>query len=553
MGGYDVWNELNHNGDAGGCFCEASAVKFREWIARKYETIGALNEAWYRYSYRDWDDIDPPRTNDPYPDSIDWALFRIDNAVRLFEWRVGIIRSLDSKNPVTAHCIPIGAMREIGPDTYPVFQAGRLVDIYGYSGGCNHEEWSKLRWQHWCKMDMTRSASRDKPFWAAEMPAGASWRMWGGRDLDEGRVCTASDVRLYSLMQFAGGARGVFSPRWRPLLDGWHVGNFGFYGMDGSPTERSRAGGEIAKWANQPKLADLWKAKPVPGDVGILVVPESQIHCYATHDSTDFYYRSISGAYQGFLFNNIQAAFVPIDDVDSGPDLLYLPYPVMLNAQTAEAIKAWVARGGRLISEGCPAYFGNLGRAGEHQPNYGLDELFGVKQQDVQFTPDLLEKLHLKMAAGYRVRGGVYLQSYLTTTGKVAGRFDDGRIAVVDNAFGKGRTRLIGTFPGFGYAENPDDDTKRFFADLLPWAGETQHVTSSDSRIIVRVQANPRSTYLWAVNSQREAVRTEMVMSKRWGPFQECQPVWGDKPQMNDGHRIVATVPARDALVLRLV
>ena len=553
MGGYDVWNELNHNGDAGGCFCAASAVKFREWLAKKYETIHALNKAWYRYSYRDWNDIDPPRTNDPYPDSIDWVLFRIDNAMRLFEWRVGIIRELDSTHPVTAHCIPMGAMREIGPDTYPVFQAGRLVDVYGYSGGCNHEEWSPLRWQHWCKMDMTRSASRGKPFWAAEMPAGASWRMWSGRDLDEGRVVTASDVKLYSLMQFAGGARGVFSPRWRPLLDGWHVGNFGFYDMDGSPTERSKAGGEIAKWANQPILADLWKAKPVPGDVGILVVPESQIHCYATHDSTEFYYRSISGAYQGFLFNNIQADFVPIDDIDSGPNLLYLPYPVMLSAKTAETIKTWVARGGQLISEGCPAYFGNLGRAGEHQPNYGLDELFGVKQQDVQFTPDLLEKLQLKMAAGYRVRGGVYLQSYLTTTGMVAGRFEDGRVAAVDNVFGKGRTRLIGTFPGYGYAEKPDDGTKRFFADSLAWADRTQHVTSSDGRIIARVQANRGFTFLWAVNSQKDPVRTEMVLSERWGPFQDCQPVWGDKPQMNDGRRIVATVPARDALVLRLV
>ena len=191
----------------------------------------------------------------------------------------------------------------------------------------------------------------------------------------------------------------------------------------------------------------------------------------------------------------------------------------MLNAQTAEAIKAWVARGGRLISEGCPAYFGNLGRAGEHQPNYGLDELFGVKQQDVQFTPDLLEKLQLKMDAGYRVCGGVYLQSYRTTTGRVAGRFEDGRIAVVDNVFGKGRTRLVGTFPGYGYAENPDDDTKRFFADLLPWAGETQHVTSSDSRIIVRVQANPRSTYLWAVNSQREAVQNGTGLVETLGAF----------------------------------
>jgi beta-galactosidase len=127
------------------------------------------------------------------------------------------------------------AIKSIGPSTYPVFQAAKLVDVYGYSGGCNHEEWTKLRWQHWCKMDITRSAAEGKPFWAAEVPTGASWRMPGGRDLDKGRVVTPADVRFYSLMNFAGGARGLFSPRWRPLQDGRFAGSFAFYDMDGSP------------------------------------------------------------------------------------------------------------------------------------------------------------------------------------------------------------------------------------------------------------------------------------------------------------------------------
>ena len=96
-------------------------------------------------------------------------------------------------------------------------------------------------------------------------------------------------------------------------------------------------------------------------------------------------------------------------------------------------------------------------------------------------------------AACFRVRGGVYLQSCLTTTGKVAGRFEGGRIAVVDNVFEKGQTRLFETIPGCGYAENPSDDTKWFFADLPSWAGRTQHVTSSDGRMIARVQAYSRA------------------------------------------------------------
>ena len=75
LGGYDVWNELNMNGGSGGCYCEASAEKFRQWLKAKYGTLAALNKAWYRYSYASWDDVQIPRTNDPYPDSMDWACF----------------------------------------------------------------------------------------------------------------------------------------------------------------------------------------------------------------------------------------------------------------------------------------------------------------------------------------------------------------------------------------------------------------------------------------------------------------------------------------------
>ncbi len=59
--------------------------------------------------------------------------------------------------------------------------------------------------------------------------------------------------------------------------------------------------------------------------------------------------------------------------------------------------------------------------------------------------------------------------------------------------------------------------------------GPARHSMSpaATAELSSRVQANPHSTYLWAVNSQREAVRTEMVLAKRWGPFQECRPVMG--------------------------
>ena len=38
--------------------------------------------------------------------------------------------------------------------------------------------------------------------------------------------------------------------------------------------------GEIATWANNPDQGEIWNARPVRGEVGIIVVPESQIQVY---------------------------------------------------------------------------------------------------------------------------------------------------------------------------------------------------------------------------------------------------------------------------------
>ena len=157
MGGYDVWNELNHLADAGGCWCAASAEKFRQWLRQKYGDLTSLGKAWYRYSYTDWSQVEIPRTIGPFPDAMDWGLFRIDNAMRIFERRVKLIRELDPDHPITNHTIPLGAVEKVFPDTYPeggsypVFRATKLVDITGFSGGGNHDDQYLLRWGHWAK------------------------------------------------------------------------------------------------------------------------------------------------------------------------------------------------------------------------------------------------------------------------------------------------------------------------------------------------------------------------------------------------------------------
>src|ERR1700735_5158892 len=99
--------------------------------------------------------------------------------------------------------------------------------------------------------------------------------------------------------------------------------------------------------------------------------------------------------------------------------MIYLPYPEMLKQSTADKLRAYVAKGGKLVSEGCPGYFGDGGTVGEVQPNLGLDELFGAKETYVQFTPDLLGKLSLTVR-DQTIGGQFFLQEYALAGGQAA-------------------------------------------------------------------------------------------------------------------------------------
>ncbi|MEM6366219.1 MAG: beta-galactosidase [Planctomycetota bacterium] len=159
MAGYDVWNELNHLGDAGGCWCEASAQKFRTWLRDRYGDLKTLGEASYRYSYTDWDQVRIPRTIGPYPDSIDWGLFRVDNAMRIFERRVKLIRELDPSHPITRSrwarlkssfraptppAVPIRYSELHGWSTSQGFRVGAITTIVTCCVGGTGQSWTLL-------------------------------------------------------------------------------------------------------------------------------------------------------------------------------------------------------------------------------------------------------------------------------------------------------------------------------------------------------------------------------------------------------------------------
>jgi beta-galactosidase len=546
--GYDVWNE----GAVQECYCPATQAKFREWLKAKYGTIEALGRAWRRYSFGDWESVHPPHGNGGYPDSLDWLAFRRDDAIRLLRWRTDLIRRLDKRNKVTAH--------STGLLTETEWRTAADVDSYGYT-------WVASRhindpWMQFHAVDLVRAASRGKPFWHAEATGGPLWMQPQviNRPLEDGRSSDEKDVRVWSLIDMAAGATGILFTRWRPLLDGPLFGAFGPMGMDGSVTPRAEMAGKLASWTNS--HADIWKSRPVKGDVGIVFVQESEDFNSVQGGSTGnggtaggrggpaagAYSQSAQGAYQAFFDSNIQADFVSIDDIGEYP-MIYLPYPEMLKKSTADKLRDYVAKGGKLVSEGCPGYFGDGGTVGAIQPNLGLDQLFGARETYVQFTPDLLTKLTLTVK-GKEIAGQYFLQEYKPAGGQAAGQYANGHIAAVENTFGTGKTLLIGSFPGGGYFRSHSPSTREFFAGLLAWAGVQQQVQSSDPEVKARLHKGAGGFYLWVVNPTRTARTVRISLPST---FQRAVELWQEssRPTVN-GTTLATSVGDRNAAVIRL-
>jgi len=123
-----VWNECNDHPDT--CFCEHTREKFRRWLRRKYGSLKALGEAWYRYSYSAWERVEAPRFQSQSPECMDWLAFRKENYYELYQWKIQILRRVDPDARITAHGVAASLDYTYG-DGNDDWLAASQVESYG--------------------------------------------------------------------------------------------------------------------------------------------------------------------------------------------------------------------------------------------------------------------------------------------------------------------------------------------------------------------------------------------------------------------------------------
>jgi beta-galactosidase len=541
--GYDVWNEVNYSADVD--YSDHTKAAYRTWLKEKYGDLHTLAKARYQYSFAEWDDIEPPHEVAAYVENLDWLEFKRDNFYAQMQFKIDTIRAIDKDCLIAAHGVgsAIPNMASLGMDDW---LAASKVELYGLTWVPSRRGFKP--WQNFFGPDLTRAAARGKTWWHAERPGGPLWLQPQvlGRDKEDGRVMDPEDIRTLTMTSFAAGATGILNLRYRPLLDGPLFGAFGSYGMDGSRTPRSNEASRIAGWANAPEQKPLWDARPVKGDIALLVVPEAQAWDYLLNHNhrPETYREAMWGAYRGFLDNGLQPDWVHIDHI-ADYDTIYAPYPIMLTSRHAGALADWVAAGGTLVSEATPGYFGDRGRVGTVQPNNGLDAVFGAREAEVEFMPDIGDRIAFEFGDS-TVRGGGFLQSYQPTSGKARGRFADGRTAIVENAHGKGRTLLVGTHPGVAYFKTSNAENLRYFADVFAWTGRDRHVSTGNAMLIARLHRGARGGALYVLNPTRESQKANVTLGAAHRELEADGAYWGDATNLS------MTVPPRDVVILRL-
>ncbi|KPJ64794.1 hypothetical protein AMK68_00465 [candidate division KD3-62 bacterium DG_56] len=149
----------------------------------------------------------------------------------------------------------------------------------------------------------------------------------------------------------------------------------------------------------------------------------------------------------------------------------------------------------------------------------------------------------------------VYRERLTPTSGKVESTYLDGSAGVITSTFGKGRTRLIGTFPGIVFLHQHSPAAGALIASSLDLAGLRPRIFVSNPDVKVRVHQGAGGGYLYAVNVSAESEGTAVVrLSETLGPYKEIEPVTPDPPvEVVGPNEFQLDLPPRRGFVVRML
>jgi len=262
-----LWHIGNEYGDhVTACYCEVSAVAFRQWLARRYGTLDRLNEAWgtafWSQRYGDWAEIEPPRAA-PGPlnptQQLDFCRFSSDALRECFELERAILKEITPELPVTTNF----TYSNKALDYWRWAASEDVVSYDSYGDPARPESGREMARSY----DLMRSLGNGRPWILMEQtPSLVNWRPYNVTK-------RPGQMRLWSYQALAHGADGVMFFQWRASRAGAEKYHGAMVGH-GDPA-RSRVWREcVALGQELPRLDSLLDTT-IAADIAILLDYES--------------------------------------------------------------------------------------------------------------------------------------------------------------------------------------------------------------------------------------------------------------------------------------
>ncbi|MCR8655859.1 beta-galactosidase [Paenibacillus endoradicis] len=344
--GLVVWHISNEYG--GYCYCVNCAEAFRGWLSNRYETIEALNKAWYTnfwgHTFYDWAEIVPPnslseewagnRTNFQTI-SLDYRRFQSDSLLECFKIEYDAIREFSKNVQITTNLM----------GTYPeldYFKWGKEMDVVSWDNypsidtpvsftAMSHALMRGLKGgQPFMLMEQTPSQQNWQPYNSLKRPG--VMRLWSYQAVAHG----ADTVMFFQLRRSLGACEKYHGA----VIE--HVGH-----------EHTRVFRECADLGKElVQLGDTLLDARHQSKVGIVFDWENRWALDLTSGPTiDLkYVDQVHKYYDAFFQHNIQADMISVEEQFERYEIVVAPVIYMMKPGFAKKVEQFVEKGGTFIT-----------------------------------------------------------------------------------------------------------------------------------------------------------------------------------------------------------
>ena len=443
-----VWHVSNEC--SGECHCSLCQNAFRAWLAQRYRTLDALNEAWWTtfwsHTYTEWSQIESSAPHGEWAVhglNLDWKRFVTDQTIDFMKNEVAPLRELTPNVPVTTNMMGTysglnywkmaAELDVVSWDSYPTWHSPE-------------EDWrlgSYVSFVH----DIYRCMKGGKPFMLMEStPSITNWQ----------EVCKLKRPgmhRLSSLQAVAHGADTVQYFQWRKGRGSFEK----FHGavVDHVGHENTRVFHDVAEVGQILEKLDPVIGTTVHSEVAIIYDWENE---WAIGDLQGLsrkrrdYGGTCAGQYRPFWSRGVPVDVINMDCDFADYKLLIAPMLYMVRPGVAERIEQFVKTGGTLVA----TYWSGIVNESDLCFLGGfpgpLRKVLGIWAEEIDTLHDGETNAVVPVAKNGLGLGGRYQARELcdlihTETAQVLAKyatdFYKGQPALTVNRFGKGKAYYV--------------------------------------------------------------------------------------------------------------